>query len=671
MLKVSVKLIFTIIFFLVPIQNFSETIILNNKNKYNVNIDSEVLINKNGILKFSQIRVSTQFKKWNKKSLNLGFSSDTVWIKFSVIPENNSKKWFLEVAYPLLDSIEFYSMKNETEYQKMLAGDTVPFEKRYLMHRNFIFPIKNTSGIKTYYIKIKTTSSFRVPLHIYSWAGLLKKSNSIQIQSAFLYGILTIMLVFNLLLGISTRESTYIYYILYVGTFIGTSLVMDGTGFEHIWKNVLWLNNCTPLFVASMMIFGYIFTQKFLDLKKYFYFAYILLNILIIQLIICAICSLIVPYNIAIQWSTINAITILPLLLVVSIVCIYKKNRQAWFLLISFLWITLGGTIAGLNRFGVLNDSIFTVWSFQIGIVMQIIFLSLGLADKVNTLKNELQHLNINLENKIEERTEELLIANENLHIAKDALWGEMQLAKKLQTVLIPDNPKIKGFDISVYNQPADEVGGDYYDIINVDGMDWIIIGDVSGHGVSAGLIMMMVQTAIHTVIHKDSSLTPSDLLAKVNSVITSNIKKLNEDKYMTITVLACMKDSTIHFSGLHQDIIIYRGETKTIEAIDTNGIWIGLMDDITNVLQNEYFSINQGDTIFLHTDGITEAWHKDSIKNKRDMEFDMYGNKRMLEVIQKNGNSSPETIKKALLDGLTNYRNDDDITFVILKRTE
>ncbi len=121
------------------------------------------------------------------------------------------------------------------------------------------------------------------------------------------------------------------------------------------------------------------------------------------------------------------------------------------------------------------------------------------------------------LEQKVEERTAEL-------KKAMDALWGEMELAKKIQTTLLPRAPAIRGFEIATYMQPADQVGGDYYDIINAEGLDWLVIGDVSGHGVPAGLIMMMVQTAIHMAITAKPNLRPDVLLNRVNSVITENI---------------------------------------------------------------------------------------------------------------------------------------------------
>nr|HPI23060.1 SpoIIE family protein phosphatase [Spirochaetota bacterium] len=251
----------------------------------------------------------------------------------------------------------------------------------------------------------------------------------------------------------------------------------------------------------------------------------------------------------------------------------------------------------------------------------------------------------------------------------RDQLWGEMQLAKKIQTVLLPDRPEIEGFQIAAYMQPADEVGGDYYDIINVDGLDWLVIGDVSGHGVPAGLIMMMVQTAIHTALAGKPNLKPQRLLSHINQVVTANIKKLNEDKYMTITVLACLKNGKFYFSGLHQDIMVYRAATKAVEIVETDGIWLGLVDDIKGMLHDSDLTLASGDVMLLYTDGITEAWRRGARKDERDPESDMFGDERLKSCLLTLGEKEPEEIKRGILDEMRDYMPADDVTLLIVKK--
>ncbi|TFH41257.1 MAG: HAMP domain-containing protein, partial [Chrysiogenales bacterium] len=177
-----------------------------------------------------------------------------------------------------------------------------------------------------------------------------------------------------------------------------------------------------------------------------------------------------------------------------------------------------------------------------------------------------------NLAKMVSERTEELAKA-------RDELWGEMQIAQKMQTIMTPRNPRMKGYRITGYMLSADMMGGDYYDVINMEGTDWVIIGDVSGHGVPAGIIMMMVHTSIRAILLGGASKTPAELLGQVNAVITENIKMVGDDRYMTVTLMAFRENGDCTFTGLHQDILIYRSRAEKIEIVRSDGIWLGILE--------------------------------------------------------------------------------------------
>ncbi len=255
----------------------------------------------------------------------------------------------------------------------------------------------------------------------------------------------------------------------------------------------------------------------------------------------------------------------------------------------------------------------------------------------------------------------ELRKLNQKLSDAMDSLWGEMELATKIQTALLPSEPEITGYEITGYMMPANDVGGDYYDIINVENRNWIVIGDVSGHGVSAGLVMMMVQTSIQTVINQYPNIPPSELLTIINRVIIENIHRLGEDKYMTITILAEHNDGQFTFSGLHQDIMIYRRKTESVESIETTGTWIGILENLEGMNKDDTFYLDSGDVLLLYTDGITEAM---------DESNNMFTDKSISKILQKLGNNvSVEIMKNQILEELKPYRLRDDVTMVIARR--
>jgi len=243
----------------------------------------------------------------------------------------------------------------------------------------------------------------------------------------------------------------------------------------------------------------------------------------------------------------------------------------------------------------------------------------------------------------------------------QERLKSEMELARKIQTILLPKKPEISGYDIAVSMDPAEEVGGDYYDVISVGGYDWIVIGDVSGHGVTAGLVMMMVQTSIHAVLIQNPQTPPSRLLSVINRTIYENIVLMDEQKHMTILVIACGKDGFFDFSGLHEDILLWCADTRKVEKIETDGMWIGLEPDISHLLPANEFRMGTGDCIVLYTDGITEAWGADG---------KMFGEERLIKIVESYGGKSASAIHAAILDALKDYDKPDDVTLFVMKRT-
>jgi predicted ATPase/serine phosphatase RsbU (regulator of sigma subunit)/tRNA A-37 threonylcarbamoyl transferase component Bud32 len=238
-------------------------------------------------------------------------------------------------------------------------------------------------------------------------------------------------------------------------------------------------------------------------------------------------------------------------------------------------------------------------------------------------------------------------------------LETEMNIAAGIQSSLLPDNPAIDGYEITAYMKPADDIGGDYYDIINRGPNNWVIIGDVSGHGVPAGLVMMMVQSSIQTLVRKNPEIKPSDLLSTVNEMITYNVNKMKEQKYMTITAFSFGKDGRAIYSGLHQDILVYRKSSENIEIIPSEGLWLSPWDLGRENIDKKLY-LKKGDTLLLYTDGITEAM---------DSGDKFFSQDRLLGIFKKYGNLKTDVIRDEILEALKGYALKDDVTMVLMKK--
>ena len=165
------------------------------------------------------------------------------------------------------------------------------------------------------------------------------------------------------------------------------------------------------------------------------------------------------------------------------------------------------------------------------------------------------------------------------LQAARDALWGEMEVAKRIQTALLPEDRRVGPYQIAARMVPAAEVGGDYYDIVDAgDGRHWIAIGDVSGHGVESGLVMMMTQTSILSLVRERPSRTPAEVFREVNGVLWQNISRMRANRYMTLNVVR-LEPNGLTMAGKHQDVLVWR-RGHGVETVSNEGCWIGLVPD-------------------------------------------------------------------------------------------
>ena len=282
----------------------------------------------------------------------------------------------------------------------------------------------------------------------------------------------------------------------------------------------------------------------------------------------------------------------------------------------------------------------------------------------INHVKHQLIKREFSLRDELIEANKYLDQSRKELEEARDALWGEMEIAKRIQTSLLPKESKMMGYyRAAALMEPAEEVGGDYYDLIpKKTGELWVTIGDVSGHGVEAGLIMMMTQTSISSLVRNKRSLKPSVILGAVNSIIKENISRLGSDHYMTISLICLDKPGIMAIAGKHQDIMIYRSKTGRIEIVPTEGTWIGIFEDIRKYLSDVLVPINKGDIILLFTDGVTEAANKDG---------ELFGEKRLEQALIEYSQLELEAILENISRDVSNFQDkqNDDITLLLIKK--
>ncbi len=278
-----------------------------------------------------------------------------------------------------------------------------------------------------------------------------------------------------------------------------------------------------------------------------------------------------------------------------------------------------------------------------------------------------------NMLSQIEKRDTALGQANEQINLLNQRLKAEnlrmsaeLEITQRIQKMVLP-NPEelepIQDLDIVGFMEPADEVGGDYYDVLQKDGRIICGIGDVTGHGLESGVLMLMVQMAIRTLLAYNVKDLKTFLNA-VNEAIYDNINRMGSDKHMTLSLLD-YQQGKVCLTGQHEDVIIVRkgGFIERVDTIDL-GFIVGLKLDISPFIDEYPIELQIGDGIVLYTDGITEA---------QNSEDEQYGIDRLCDVISLHWDQCALNIQQAIIEDVRrhigNQKQHDDITLLILKQ--
>ena len=278
-----------------------------------------------------------------------------------------------------------------------------------------------------------------------------------------------------------------------------------------------------------------------------------------------------------------------------------------------------------------------------------------------------------NLKNKVRERTAKLAQANQEISILNEKLEeenlrmsAELDVARQIQQMILPKQEElmsIEDIDIAGYMVPAEEVGGDYYDVLNTNGIITIGIGDVTGHGLESGLLMLMTQTAVRTLKELEER-DPVRFLDALNRTIYHNVQRMGSERNLTLAILN-YSQGRVNVSGQHEETLVVRagGEVERIDTIDL-GLPIGLDDDIVDFIDHKTIDLNPGDGLVLYTDGIPEAYN---------ISKEQYGMQRMCDVISQSWSGSAEESKQAIINDVRHFIGEqkvfDDITLVVLKQ--
>lgn len=416
-----------------------------------------------GNLSFAEIRTLAETGKFNSSNIHsLGYTNASVWVRLNV--ENSSDKpirWIVEYRFPDVDLVEYYDLKKgESPFYR--AGDVLPFGVRPIQYRNPAFPSVGLAKTnKSVYLKIKSDSRIQLSLRYYSALGFYQKVIFEQFLFGLFFGSMLILALYNLLLYAYTKEWNYLYFALYISGFSFFQFVLEGFGFQILWPNaVLWTNSSVPFFLMVSLSLMSLFVTVYLDLENRSRFSFRIFKYYQFLLLFFALSSLLIPERFGIWIGLILSFGFVILLFINGIRSIAWNQGSAFYFLSAWAVLLSGAVLFLFLQSEWMKDWSLRLWIIEISSLFHVVFMGIGLADRVKVLSRVLS-------SKIKELGSTKLVAERSEKRFKNLFEESEEFLFTMDT-----NGKIRNANKSLGRllgfDPEEVIGWDFLDLIFV-----------------------------------------------------------------------------------------------------------------------------------------------------------------------------------------------------------
>ncbi|KJS04851.1 MAG: hypothetical protein VR77_09915 [Flavobacteriales bacterium BRH_c54] len=428
--------LFYVLIFLSSFFNLrAENIIIDNENNLiNIGGDVEIYEDKTNNLSFEEV-ISKEFTPSKSPVPNLGISKSNFWIKIPITNKTESEHLILELSLAIIDHIEFYYYTDDNQINVIKTGDAYPFEKREYKDPHYLFDLNIPTGeTKTYYLNVRSNEALQLPLKVGTIINVYDQIKNRDLLSGIYFGIMLVMILYNLFIYFSVRDKSYLYYVVYIICILLTQTSLQGYTFQYLWPNSALITKFSLIFLPSLSgITGMFFMNVFLQTKEFSKRLYNIAFIFVIPYLIAYVIAFMGELGISQAVIQLNS-TIISLYMLIIPIIIYRRGfKPAKYFIAAWSVFLLGVFVFVLKDMEVLPFNNLTRYTMQIGSAIETILLSFALANRISIIRKENEHLikeqNIILEQKVKERTAELNKAIEDLKQAQSQLVESEKMA--------------------------------------------------------------------------------------------------------------------------------------------------------------------------------------------------------------------------------------------------
>lgn len=602
---------------------------------------------------------------------NYGLTTRGYWFHAEYINDTQTSDWVFQFEPTNIDYIHLYRMVPGSEPIFMKAGQSVSGNDFPMDRPKATFPFEVEPNEKVeFYFFVSDAGILSFPMKLieaHVEEAIFIKENMVM---GIYFGILIVMILYNLFLYFGTRVISYMYYCIYLFGMIIAMGMQGGYTEQYLWPeaSLWWKNYAAFLVTSAFLCFGATaFMASFLEIKPSDKFIYKSYKFLFVYYLTAPFAYAVLPVIYFVHiWSVMSMICFV-LAIYAGIVYYLRGFKPARLYLASWAILIAAIIKLMLNFMGIGEADLFSKYGIQFGSAMEAILLALALADRINYLQVEKEEI----------RLESLQSKHhlEIMEIKQKMFEHDLDKARRIQIGLIPslqNEPNLSGFYL-----PMKKVGGDYFDVIAFDPKKEKVgyfISDVSGHGVQAALISVMIKSIIHNDLTNfdvnESALTrPDKLLVHLNKLL---YPYLDGNFVSAFYMIYEPKKRLFSFSGAAHPppIILEKEKGKKVSLSFLNltpqGPPIGIYNNDEESEKLNYSvkteKLKKGSKLILYSDGFTDNIdynYKDQTLGLESFQktplYDIFSRS-----LQSSNNEMIEEIRRAMLESTEGEIADD-----------
>ncbi len=403
------------------------------------------------VLDIHQVR-ALDISKWQVPQQhvpNFGYTDNTLWFRLSIQLDSSQSegRYYYKVDYPVLDYLAFYIEQDGKIIERHITGDLLPFNQRPFESHTFVLPIDLIPGeIKTLYLEVRSEGTLQLPASLLNESAYNSSTMIFYITQGIYFGVVGIMMFYNLILYFAFRAREFLYYVLYAGMMMLVLSTKHGLNYQYLWSDFPWWNNkAIPFGISLSSLSLLLFTHHFLNVRNYSKKLPAVNKLLSILLGSMAVIGFILPYGIAIKLSAGMSIVTILLCVFTSYKAWQFKEPAAKQYIFAWFAMLFGAFCFLLAMFGVLPSNLLTQHMLQIGLGLEIIILSFALTEKIRLVRSrsederkkrfEMQQVALEKEKELRHEKEKAFMAQKTL---AESLEHQVEVrTQELQTALV------------------------------------------------------------------------------------------------------------------------------------------------------------------------------------------------------------------------------------------